>query len=101
MTEATIIEELPAEAAEPAEISHTAEEPVSAAKSAPARKHGKGFIYMSLRDADEALRKIDGHAKEMSKQGFARALGHEAPKGRFLYKLDALRSYTLIEVVND
>jgi len=56
---------------------------------------------MPLRDADEALRKIDHHAKEMSKEGFARALGHDAPKGRFLNKLDALKSFMLIEVVND
>jgi hypothetical protein len=61
------------------------------------RKHGKSFVYLSLDDCDAALRKIDPHHKQMSIEGFARALGHEAPKGRFLNKLDALQSYGLIE----
>jgi hypothetical protein len=65
------------------------------------RRRGRGVIYMSLRDADEALRKIDQHAKEMSKAGFARALGHDAPRGRFIQKLEALQAFKLVEVTND
>lgn len=61
------------------------------------RKHGKSFVYLALKDCDEALRKIDPHHKQMSIEGFARALGHDAPKGRFRHKLDALQSFTLIE----
>jgi len=62
------------------------------------RRRGRGVIYMGLRDADEALRKIDQHAKSMSIEGFARALGHDAPKGRFLQKLEALRDFKLVEL---
>jgi hypothetical protein len=62
------------------------------------RQHGRSFIYLSLPDADEALRKIDHHAKRMSREGFARALGHPKPKGRFLQKLDALQDYKLATV---
>lgn len=65
------------------------------------RKHGKGFIYSSLRDADEQLRKIDHHVKRMSQDGFARALGHKKAEGRFPNKLDALRSYKLVEIDGD
>jgi len=61
------------------------------------RKHGKSFVYLGLKECDDALRKIDPHEKQMSIQGFARALGHNAPKGRFNHKLDALESFTLIE----
>ncbi len=60
------------------------------------RKHGKSFVYMGLRECEDALRKIDHHAKTMSREGFARALGHSEPKGRFLHKLDALERFTLI-----
>lgn len=67
-------------------------------KSGPERKHGKSFVYMGLRDCEDALRKIDHHAKSMSREGFARALGHDAPKGRFLHKLDALEKFTLIQL---
>ncbi|MCX5677065.1 MAG: hypothetical protein NTX87_18910 [Planctomycetota bacterium] len=62
------------------------------------RLHGKSFIYLTLKDADEMLRKIDRHAKKMSKEGFARALGHPEPKGRFLQKLNALEDYKLVDV---
>jgi hypothetical protein len=65
------------------------------------RRHGKGFIYLSLRDADDALRKIDHHAKRMSKDGFARALGHKKAEGRFFYKLDALKQYKLVHEESD
>jgi hypothetical protein len=100
MNDVDTAEDLAAEVTETNDKPQTEETGVNA-KSSASRKHGKGFIYMTLRDADEALRKIDHHAKEMSKEGFARALGHDAPKGRFLHKLDALKSYTLIEVIND
>jgi len=60
------------------------------------KRHGKGFVYLSLSDSDEALRKIDSHAKEMSVGQFATALGHKRPSGRFLHKLDALKTYELI-----
>lgn len=62
------------------------------------RPHGKSFIYLTLRDADEILRKIDQHAKKMSKEGLARALGHPEPKGRFQQKLNALQDYKLVDV---
>jgi hypothetical protein len=88
------------EAADPAS-KPAPDDPASKTAGAASRKHGKGFIYMNLADADDALRKIDHHAKEMSKEGFARALGHDAPKGRFLHKLDALKSYGLVELTKD
>jgi len=62
------------------------------------RQHGKSFIYLTLEDADEILRKIDQHAKKMSKEGFARALGHPEPKLRFQQKLNALKDYKLVDV---
>lgn len=62
------------------------------------KRHGKGFVYIGLKDCDDALRKIDSHAKAMSIEGFARALGHDAPKGRFNHKIDALKSFGLVEV---
>lgn len=62
------------------------------------RPHGKSFIYLTLKDADDALRKIDQHAKKMSKESFARALGHPEPKLRFQQKLNALRDYKLVDV---
>jgi hypothetical protein len=37
----------------------------------------------------------------MSVAGFARALGHDAPKGRFLQKLEALQAFKLVEVKKD
>lgn len=70
-------------------------------EKAAKRRHGKGFIYQNLRDADDALRKIDHHAKRMSKDGFARALGHKKAEGRFFYKLEAMQSYKLIDVEGD
>lgn len=71
------------------------------AKPGVRKPRGRGVIYMGLRDADEALRKIDQHAKTMSVAGFARALGHDAPKGRFLQKLEALQAFKLVEVKKD
>jgi len=81
------------------------EEPGEQERSAPAvksakgkeRNYGKGFIYMHLRDAEDALRKIDPHAKRMSKGSFAVSLGHKKPVGRFTHKADALQEYKLIE----
>jgi hypothetical protein len=61
------------------------------------RVHGKSFIYLNLEDADKELRLIDHQAKRMSREGFARALGHPEPKGRFLQKLNALQEYKLVE----
>jgi hypothetical protein len=61
------------------------------------KKHGRGFVYIGLGDCDDALRKIDSHAKTMSIDQFASALGHPAPKGRFLQKLDALKAFGLID----
>lgn len=61
------------------------------------RKHGKGFVYIGLKDCDDALRKIDPHARAMSVEQFASALGHDAPKGRFQGKVEALKTFGLIE----
>ena len=61
------------------------------------RPHGKSFIYINLKDADDALRKIDHLAKKMSQESFARALGHEPKSGRFKQKLNALLDYKLVE----
>lgn len=61
------------------------------------RKHGKGFVYIGLKDCDDALRKIDSHAKTMSVEQFASALGHDAPKGRYLHKVEALKTFGLID----
>lgn len=69
-----------------------------AEKAGAEKRYGKGFVYMGLRECDDALRKIDHLAKTMSKEGFARALGHTEPKGRFLHKLDALQKFTLLQV---
>lgn len=83
---------------EPAEDEVTATEAGKSRSGKSAdRKHGKSFVYLALKDCDEALRKIDPHHKQMSIEGFARALGHDAPRGRFRHKLDALQSFTLIE----
>ena len=65
------------------------------------RLHGKGFIYWGIRDAEDALRKIDHTAKRMSKDGFARALGHQKAEGRFLSKLESLQLYKLADVEGD
>jgi len=65
------------------------------------RKHGRSFIYLSLRDAENAARKIDEHAKRMSKTSFARALGHPDAKGRYKHKLAALEAYDLIKLDGD
>jgi hypothetical protein len=71
------------------------ETPVAAEKRSR-RSHGKGFVYMGLPAAEEAIRKIDHHAKRMSKDGFARALGHDKAAGRFPNKLEALKLYKLV-----
>lgn len=90
------------DAADPTVVAHEVPAAVNGkdrnGKSGAERKHGKSFVYMGLRDCEEALRKIDHHAKSMSREGFARALGHDAPKGRFLHKLDALEKFTLIQL---
>ena len=90
-----------------AEVESTEEDQVEAIGSnghpakqggkASARRHGKGFVYLGLKDCDDALRKIDSHAKAMSTESFARALGHDEPKGRFLHKTDAMKAFGLIE----
>ncbi len=62
------------------------------------RRHGKGFVYLGLKECDDALRKIDSHAKSMSIDSFAKANGHKSgPKGRFPQKLEAMKSFGLIE----
>jgi hypothetical protein len=80
-----------------ADESTPSESPKDRAGKGTDRKHGKSFVYLGLKECDDALRKIDPHEKRMSIDSFARALGHDAPKGRFLHKLDALQSFTLIE----
>ena len=67
------------------------------AASREKRRHGKGFVYISLKDCDDALKKIDPNAKTMSVGQFASSLGHNAPKGRFQHKVDALKTFGLIE----
>ncbi len=79
---------------EAAETSGTGSKPRG---SSSVRRHGKGFVYLGLKDCDDALRKIDSHAKEMSAESFARALGHDEPKGRFLHKIEAMKAFGLIE----
>lgn len=71
--------------------------PVGGSSGPKMRKHGKGFVYIGLSDCDDALRKIDSHAKTMSIDQFARSLGHKQPKGRFLHKLDSLKAFGLIQ----
>ncbi len=61
------------------------------------RKHGRSFIYLSLEDAENAVRKIDEHERRISKTSFAQGLGHPKPIGRFKQKLAALESYGLIQ----
>lgn len=61
-----------------------------------ARKHGRSFIYLSLEDAANAVRKIDEHERRMAKKSFAQALGHSEAVGRFKQKLTALESYDLV-----
>jgi hypothetical protein len=104
MTTTTPADE-PAEAAEGAGKAEEEDAAETGQKQASSRakpkKYGRGFIYSSLRDADEQLRKIDHLAKRMSKDGFARALGHKKAEGRFYNKLDALKSYKLVEVDGD
>ncbi len=65
------------------------------------RPHGKSFIYINLKDADDAVRKIDHLAKKMSQESFARALGHEPKSSRFKQKVNALQDYKLVEVDGD
>jgi|GEM_PF-2788262 len=65
------------------------------------KPRGKRVLYIGLRESDEALRKIDQHAKHMSKVGFARALGHGEAQGRFGLKVDALKQFGLIEEEDD
>ncbi len=60
------------------------------------RKHGRSFIYLSLGDAEVAVRKIDQHERRMTKKSFAQALGHPDVIGRFKQKLAALESYGLV-----
>jgi len=73
-----------------------ANEPKQTQPTKSRKRHGKGFVYLSLGDCDEALMKIDSHEKKMSVEQFASALGHKQPKGRFLHKLEALKTYELI-----
>jgi len=68
-----------------------------AQESAERKKHGKGFVYIGLKECDESLRKIDSHAKAMSVGQFASALGHTVPKGRFVQKIEAIKAFGLIE----
>ena len=82
--------------AAPTSNGQTAEEAKVARKP-----RGKGIIYFGLRDADEALRKIDQYEKRMSKDGFALALGHQKAQNRFEQKVDALRQFTLLEEDGD
>lgn len=65
------------------------------------RPHGRSFVYINLKDADDALRKIDHLAKKMTQENFARALGHEPKSSRFKQKLNALQDYKLVEVDDD
>jgi hypothetical protein len=65
------------------------------------RTRGKGVIYLGLREAEEAIKKIDQRAKQMTKTGFARALGHDGPQGRFVQKLEALEQFNLVELNDD
>jgi len=62
------------------------------------RLHGKSFVYLTLEDAEKAVRNIDEHERRMSKANFARALGHPEAKGRFIHKLNALQDYKLVEM---
>jgi hypothetical protein len=63
--------------------------------------HGKSFIYLTLEDAEKAARKIDEHARRMTKMSFAQALGHPQPVGRFRQKLMALESFGLVTSEGD
>lgn len=87
--------------ADPADESAAADNGSGAKEARPnkgRKKHGKGFVYVGLKECDDFLRRIDHQAKTMSIDGFAKALGHkDGPKGRFPYKLDALEKFTLIE----
>lgn len=75
---------------------------VAAGNGKPDRRlHGKSFIYLTLEDAEKAVRNIDEHERRMSKASFARALQHPEPKGRFLHKLSALEDYKLVTVKGD
>ncbi len=60
------------------------------------RKHGRGFIYLTLESAEKEARKIDEHERRMSKKSFAQALGHSEAVGRFKHKLAALEAYGLV-----
>jgi len=80
-----------------AEVAEANGHPTKKTGKASSRRHGKGFVYLGLKDCDDALRKIDSHAKAMSTESFAKALGHEEPKGRFLQKLDAMKAFSLVE----
>ncbi|MEX0655786.1 MAG: hypothetical protein WD534_18160 [Phycisphaeraceae bacterium] len=109
MTEETLKDHVANEQAggveEGSEATHPKEKPQSEANDDESRQpkpkrgksYGKGFIYLHLKDADEGLRLIDSHAKRMSLEGFAVALGHKKPVPRFFSKLDALKEYGLIE----
>jgi hypothetical protein len=87
---------------ENADVSDVSEAGIEDGKRASRKPHGKGFVYLSLRDADEAIRKIDHHAKRMTKDGLARALGHkQGASGRFFNKLEALKLFKLAEEDGD
>jgi hypothetical protein len=80
-----------------AEAQATEKRPGANGAAGTRKPRGKGIIYFGLREADEAIRKIDPQAKRMSRQGFAVALGHKKPENRFAQKLEALRTFTLLE----
>jgi hypothetical protein len=65
------------------------------------RKHGRSFIYLTLEDAEKAIRKIDGQERRMTRKSFAQALGHPDAKGRYKQKLAALESFDLIRLDGD
>lgn len=64
-------------------------------------KYGRGFVYLSLEDAEKAVRKIDEHVRRMPRVSFAQSLGHPKPIGRFKHKLAALESYGLVTIDRD
>jgi len=65
------------------------------------RRYGRSFIYLALKDAEEAVRKIDGNERRVLKKNFAQALGHSDAVGRFTHKLAALKGYDLVKVQGD
>jgi hypothetical protein len=65
------------------------------------RRYGHSFIYLALKDAEDAVRKIDGNERRMPRKSFAQALGHRDAVGRFTHKLAALEGYDLVKVQGD